>query len=798
MTDYAVNKVSELIKGEPTLELLAEVKNVLIKEKSTVDYQLDKQSKKQFSTILSGIDDIKQAQLNVKSLKNNLKEVRQLSKENKSSIKHYEIINSVTTIHELIEKTTLFYEKILHFNKLLENIEQLLMEETGRDILETGVPGLLQLHITLTMACDFQDQSQVLARISSDDVQRTMQRVFTRLPDLVEKFRGLFKDIIYDLVEAVRTENKSLLIRLFKIVEKEEREDMKIMAIRNIIATKERELEAKRMKKLPNNYENMDSSLGGKNEEYPTSAALAQEIMVGTIQTRVNERGFRDLFFSTIDRSISEMFVEVRKTYDGEKKFEVLNNLDWVINELLIVKSHLCELCPENWKLFDVFFDAYYRELHNLITGLVNAEPETLVILDILDYDKTFQANLRKEFGFKKEDLKSVIGDKQKEKLFEDYLNLIVSKMKEWITNLVDSEMTIFVERTTPPHVDSEGLLFLDGTKTCFQMFSQQVEVAAGSGQAKILVGVIDSFCKILGDRQEKWKGAIASEVSKSVSYNQRIEKDPELVGGIDAPAGGLVEYLIAVANDQMRAADYAVALSQRSGAMVSKVHEKTISNSIEHTLDGFADVAKSGTSGLISLMFDDLRTPFSQIFGKSWYSGNQAQQIADTLFEYLGDIREQMNPFVYSTLVENVVEETILTFLECLKYEHSFKNKNNKFLDCMKRDFEVFYKLFAQFVPEEEHGIIDEKFKLMEFFMDFSCGPSDSILETWTQFLEFYWDCPVSFLSAVLKCRKDIDSSALRSISSTAQRILAAPQRLSQIRSEDRLPTYISRFKAF
>ena len=170
----------------------------------------------------------------------------------------------------------------------------------------------------------------------------------------------------------------------------------------------------------------------------------------------------------------------------------------------------------------------------------------------------------------------------------------------------------------------------------------------------------------------------------------------------------------------------------------------------------------RCSTMGLITLMFDDLRSPYKEVFSKSWYSGNQAQQIADTLFEYLGDIREQMNPFVFSTLVESVVEESILRFIECLKYEHSFKAKHNKFLECMKRDFEVFYKLFIQFVPEEEKSIVDDKFKLMEFFMDFSCNPINSMIETWQQCLEVYWDCPVILLSAILRCRKDVDSSCL------------------------------------
>lgn len=793
MSSQVLQRVSELIKEEPSLERIKEIKEQLAKEKSTVEYQLDKESAKHFKDAVSSFELMNLSQKSVRSLREKIAKVDTLSKENKSSIDRYEIINNATKMHELMEKTTNVYDKIANFNELFDNIDTLLDTELSRDTLESGCPSLLKIHYMLNMARDFQDQMSVLAKISTDDVQRTMGKVFSRLPEIIGKFDKLIDSIVYDLIEAVRTENQSLLIRLFKIIELEEREDLKIIAIRNIIKTKEKEADASKIKKLPNNLTKL--SLDETAIEYPTYGALAKEIMSGTIQTRTQPRGYKNFLFKTIQKSIQDMFVEVRKEYQGDKQFELLNNLDWVLNELIIAKEHLPKYCPDRWRIFHIYYEYYYTELNKLITELVNAEPETLVILDILDYDKSFQASMKKDFGFSKDQLQSVIGEKEKETLLSDYLHLIVDKMKEWFSNLEKTEINIFVERTTPPHTDSENLLFLDGTKTCFQMFSQQVEVAAGSGQAKILVGVVEKFCGLLSQRQKRWMDIIGDEVKKSINYSHKCEENPEDITKEEESSGGLVEYLVAVANDQMKAADYAVAISQKYGAMVSKVHERTITMYIESTLDGFAEVAKCSTMGLITLMFDDLRSPYKEVFSKSWYSGNQAQQIADTLFEYLGDIREQMNPFVFSTLVESVVEESILRFIECLKYEHSFKAKHNKFLECMKRDFEVFYKLFIQFVPEEEKSIVDDKFKLMEFFMDFSCNPINSMIETWQQCLEVYWDCPVILLSAILRCRKDVDSSTTKQIVASAQQLSQDPHRVAQLKTMDLQPTFISRF---
>lgn len=531
--------------------------------------------------------------------------------------------------------------------------------------------------------------------------------------------------------------------------------------------------------------------------DYPTAEALAAEINKGTIQTRTQLRGYKQFFMNAIRKSIVEVFEEVRSQYHDESKFEVLNNMDWVFNELIVVRDYVSPLAPSHWKLFERYFEFYYEELHKLITELVESEPETIIILDILEYDKNFQSVLKKEFGFSKEKIKSIIGDIEKEQLLSDYLSLILSKMNEWIGNLQKTELTIFTERSAPPHTDSDNWLFLDGTKTCFQMFNQQVEVAAGSGQAKILVGVVERFCSLLIHRQDVWVKAINDQLEKCIAFNHKYEEDPESITKENQFPGGLIEYLVAVSNEQMKAADYAVAISQKYGSYVSKVHERTITAHIEKTLDGFAYVAKCSTSAICQLIFDDLRKPYTEIFDKSWYGGNQAEQISSTIQEYLVDIKDQMNPFVFSSLVETIIEETLLEYVQCLKREHTFKNKGNKFLDCLRRDFEIFYKLFAQFLPPEEKSMVDDKFKFAEYFIDFCCDTPETILESWKLCIELYWDCPISVLQYILKSRKDVDKSQAKRIISEAENIINSPQRSARLKAMDLPSTFISRFNS-
>lgn len=794
MPSSEIERISQLLKDDVSIESIRRVRDNLIKERSTVEYQLNKQAKARFQDAQSCLQLMTQAQRNMKSLKNDLQKVDHLSKENRSSIERYDIINDATRLHELLDNTMTIHQKILQFNDFINELELLLDHELSQDALESGCPNLLKIHFMITMARDFHDQMTTLALISSVDVQTTMSKVFQKVPECVEKFNKLISDITYDIIEAVRTENQSLLIRLFKVIHVEECEDIKIIATRNIIKAKELEFESKKMKKLSNKLQTLDDE-ENKRIEYPTPSAIAAEITKGTIQTRTQPRGYKNMFLSTIKKGIHEMFIEVRKEYNGEKKFEVLNNLDWVFNELIVVRDHVSKLGPTHWRLFDRYFDFYYEEVHQLITELVASEPETIIILDILDYDKNFQNVLKQEFGFTKDKIKTIIGENEKEQLLSDYLTLILNKMREWIDNLEKTEITIFTERSSPPHVDSDNWLFLDGTKTCFQMFNQQVEVAAGSGQAKILVGVVERFCNLLVSRQEVWAKIINDQVQKCIQYNHFCEENPESVTKENAFPGGLVEYLVAAANDQMKAADYAVAISQKYGSYVSKVHERTITAQIENTLDGFAYVAKCATSGICQLIFDDLRRPYSEVFDKSWYGGNQTQQISSTIQEYLNDIKDQMNPFIFFSMIETAVEETLLKYVQCLKYDHSIKNKGNKFLDCVRRDFKIFYQLYAEYVPPEEMSMVDERFKFAEYFIDLCCDTQESVLETWRLCLETYWDCPLELLQHILKSRKDVDKSDMKKILAQAELIQSNPTRLSQLKTMNLPPTFIRRF---
>lgn len=762
-----LQNISQLLRTEDDLDKAETLKEQLLKEKSSIDVQLKSQSQAQLESTIEDINSLNICQDDIRELKDNITKINKIADDSFGSIKRYELINKITKIHEIFDQSTDIVENISSFNNNLQEVEELIETEDYENVdIDFEIPSLLEIHYKLNKLRDFQERLLLLSDSSNEDHKFIVKRVVSRIYDVIKKFDKLLENIIIGLVESVKINSNSLVIRLAKIIDFEEREDIKIDALKGIIS---------------------------KNSKNNSQNSLFEQIVNGTIKGRTTARNYKQFFIDKVEESIHEIFQNCYETYkQKENMFEILDNLDWVFHDLICVKQDLVKLVPPRWNIFTVYYDFYYRELNILINKLIESEPETLIILEILDFDNKFKDIMISEFGFTKQENKSIIGDVEKEKLLSDYLNLIVLKMNEWMFNLQKTEHEVFRSRIQAPEVDSENLYALEGTKIVFQMFTQQCDVASGSGQGKILAGVVEEFGGLLIKRQSKWGELIKNEVQKLLTLNNKSKKDVGVdgVNDDDKVPPGLIEYLIALANDQMRGADYTEAISNKYGGMVSSKYSTIIHNALEKVIDGFANLAKQCCDALIVIIFDDLKIALDEIFSKDWYNSNYSQQVSDTLYEYLGDLKQSMNSYLFEILSEEIVEETVLRYLSNLNKDVKFKNNNDKFVNSVKRDFEIFYKLFINFIDQE---IIESKFRIVEDFMDLSRETNDDhIVELWIQLVSKFNDISIDFLALILKARKDIDSTPSKAILSKSK---IEQDKFLQENQYELTPSFMNRF---
>lgn len=126
-------------------------------------------------------------------------------------------------------------------------------------------------------------------------------------------------------------------------------------------------------------------------------------------------------------------------------------------------------------------------------------------------------------------------------------------------------------------------------------MVNQQVDLAADSGQSLVLARVIEECNRVMRLTQSTWTRLIETE------FKKQVEKP-------DETPGGLVEYVMALANDQIKCADFTEALLGRLEPIVSEKYRVPIAGHLNDAMDGYLDVAKRCVQMLIDVCFNDLK----------------------------------------------------------------------------------------------------------------------------------------------------------------------------------------------
>lgn len=832
ISDKAIDKIASLLQNEEDLNKTQQLKKQISQEKSTVDLQLKSTFQNQIEVTMSGLKTLQQSQSQINLIKTHFNKISKVSVENKESIKNYELVNETSKIYDFFKKVNKIYNNILNFNKQISYLNHLIDQDLGvhvedddddiedKVIVDTDMklPNLFKIHYSLNKLRDFKDQMDEYSDSVSNDYKSITTKLFYPLQFVIKKFDKILEEIISMLIESCKENNVELILILIKILDVEEREDLKINCTMTIVDHRVLGLIKKSMEEQGMKYtiaskidENEELGTGDSSKRKPkltfqqqqiynrNFAVIKNQLMQNNSITRLKPRNYMLFFFQILEKSVEETFNNCEEHFEEKAKeepglfFDILDNLNWIFDDLNMVKNFIdIHLVPKRWNFFQKIFDMYFKNCQRLLVKIINMEPETLVILNILDYDKKFTQFLKDGLGFKKNEIKSVMGEQEKEKLLQDYMSLIVNKMKDWMRNLRRTEEEVFLKREAPPDTDEEGLLGFEGSNVVFRMFIQQSDVAAGSGQGRILSGVIIDFCAILIDRQKEWSRTLQSEVNKLIKVNNNDFAEGE--EPLDFP-GGLIEYIVALANDQIRGADFIESMKTKYIKMVSKKYASSMDENLDFVIDGFISLAKEALETLVKIMFDDLNGPYKEIFTKTWYNdgGNQAKQISDTLMEYILDFQPLLNPLLFEIIIGNIVDELLIRYLRALGNKHVHSNFNNdskkklKIIEKIKLDVSIFFPTFDQFYEN-----LEMKFRILEYLIDFVyLDNDDEIIEKFKELIIDFSDVPMEFIDKILKVKKIGSKSSDRILEECNK---ARNEYLSQL--NDPVPTFMEKLK--
>ena len=658
------NFVVEHLKSPDDLSKIVMLRKKLLKEQSSLEAKLKSGAKEQLEATREGLLKLQATKKDMANIQEAFAEIESLAQgaegrgAKTKGVLAFHIITEVSQIHRNFVQVATMMQKL---SGLPEQTEELAawLEHDQADLMGPATY-ILPLHYQLSQLEAFRNETvQTAKRGASMDVQHQVEDYFAPLDGLIKAFEEYLFALAERIMDLVREGRPSVVVKVLKIIDKESKEDEKAAAIR--LAKK--------------------ANLEGASR-FRSVVANARVIKL-----------YRPKMLGAMEKATKELFEECwnRFTADGNV-MEFLEHLDWVYKDLDFVKEEMVQLFPDDYNILRWHVKIYHKHLGAILQQRILAtDPEASALLTLYQFTKEYESTMKKELLVEESWLQpSLLGGKEQE-IIDDYLSLIVKKIDEWSANLMSDEVRAFVSREVPPEEDSEGLYGMQGAVILFQMVNQQMDLAADSGQGSILTRAIDHACKAMANCQGTWMRVLESEFKK-----QYEAKNPEEI------VGGLVEYVIALANDQLKSADYAEALQLRMEPLVSQKYKVQIREAIDNAINGFLDVSKRCTQVLVELVFADLRPAVKELFQfPAWYAEGTTTLITETIRDYSQDYSAHLNPNLFEVLSDDMIERFLLAYIGSLR--KCPKLRMPAAADRMRHDIEEVTILFTGYGREEE-----------------------------------------------------------------------------------------------
>ncbi|GAA5985834.1 hypothetical protein JCM11641_005315 [Rhodosporidiobolus odoratus] len=754
----AASAIAEHLATPPTLSRIPLLRQRIQKERTQLQQTLSQRAKEQVDLVNEGLNGLKHARNAVETLKEQLKEVKHHMADPRGQIEGFGKLVEVSIIHRRLTQTLEMVNSLRSMYSRLSHLSDLLASDRSDPLGPS--PNLLLIHYHLTELETFRNETLAQAKkhgsgsvvsspnpdappgsstaVGSASTKETLERYFERLGETIEAFEAHYFRLARELLSLARAGNAAIAVKLCKIAEVEGARDQKAVAIRM-------------MKKSGN----LDVA-----SRFRSLQADARTI-----------KHYRSKVLDAIREGCTTT-VEASFKRADENGVQWIEELEWVYDDVVTVREVLVGKFPEDWNIERVYIKGYHKALYDLLTTYVKSGPDAATLLRLSQFTKEYRSTMVKELDVDPSWLEPPLLDGNEAHLIDDYFSLVSQKMDEWTANLMKTEVDDFVKRANQPEEDADGYYSMQGAVILFQMLNQQVDLALDSNQAAVLARVVDESNRVMRAVQQQWLKLLDQEYRKQITAQDK--------GNYDDIVGGLAEYTMALANDQIKCADFTEALNVRLEPLVSNKYKGPISDKLNDAMDGFLDVAKRCVQVLIDLVFHDLRPATKALLqpGGIWYtalpagkrSGDDPQgpmeQIILTLKDYMvEDYQAHLNPNLFDLLIEDILDTFLITYLVAVK--KAGKLKMPQAVERVRADVDMGFDFFLQYKPKKE---LEGYFDVLESVLTLISASKMMVFLDYWPFRKKYGPNLV-FTEAVMKARDDLDRSAVNDIMDSVKR---------------------------
>ncbi|KAG6857436.1 hypothetical protein H0H87_003503 [Tephrocybe sp. NHM501043] len=728
----AAQAIGEYLQSPDDLAKISAYRKKLEKEKASIDARLKNGVKEQLQATREGLRKLLNTRDNVQAVKEEMATMDRQCMDPQNTVSTFDQISRVSMVHRNFQSTEEMVNNLLEMAEKLDIIERLLAQDSANIL--GPAENLLALHYQLNQLEAFRNHTMHQAKQASPSSRATLQRWFERLNQVIAAFDEYVLELARNVLGIVRAGYPDVVVRLIKIAELEGKEDEKVC------------LHAKEQTGVLTEY--IFQAIVIRLVKKAAKWSAASKFRSMQANARVIKH-YRSKITKAITDSIKEKFQEAYRR-DEQDPAAFLSNLTWVYQDIIRIEEDVVPCFPAEYEIYSLYIREYHKALNMTIKTLAASSPEASSLLTLFEWLKEYKQSM-KELNVPPDLLEPPLLDGKEQSLIEDYLQLIVRKLDEWSANLLKSEIAEFTRREEPPEVDSDGLYGMQGAVILFQMVNQQVDLATESGQGAILARVVSETNRVMKGIQDQWVKTIETEFKKQIEKPEEVE-------------GGLVEYCIALANDQIKSADFAEAVLARLEPLVSEKYRVTITERLNDAIDGYLDVAKKCTQTLIDMVLNDLKPATKGLFQQVWYDGIMVQ-IVETMRDYMTDYQSYLNPSLLELLIEDLLDAFLVLYLNSLA--NSPKLKMPAATDRIREDVGLAFGFFSTLKPAKE---VEQYFEVIEMILALLEASKDMVFLSFWAFAKVHGP-NINFVEGLMKARGDLDRSAVSEVMDSVKR---------------------------
>lgn len=793
--EVILSKIKGIVDTEKNSAELLKVRDQLVKEKKLIDDKLRDETQKQFDIIMLNLKNLNQSTLRLNSIKANVQKVNQVSEESIFKLNDYELIKKTISIYQFFNTVENLYDDILKFKKNICNLHLKLKHEYQKmkeDMMYT-LPNIFSIHYELNQTRNFSDYLKYFSKNLSEDLNTIINKLIFPVQRLVSIFDDFLSDAIFQMTEAAKKKNVEFIFKIIKIIDIETKEDLKFSLMESL---------------------NFTQSFTSKTFDY--------------LSFRLQKRNYKSFFYKKLKQNVLENFNKNLSNFK-EKNISIFEKIQWLEDEIRFLIIVFDPLFPENWNIGITIQSIYKECINNFTYDLINTDLPADELSKILSYDinyKKFINNLYQQISEKESNKivykklsDSILNDDLKNKILDDYLKVIISRMREWNENLIKQEISFFVKRDSPPEVydyhqivedeNSEGeiivveletfIYVLPDFKTSLTILKEHTSVAVESGYSKILVDVIEEWSLCYIKKIEAYQVIVEEEYEKYISVygnNNSISDQKKKkkfkhrsFDSLNKPTSkpisnpGLIEYLIALGNTYELNTDklhdsYLHEFKVKS----HKSFHSRIKNAFQNTLVPTTELNAQIIRTVVDIIMNDLYPALSIVFTDEWYYSSESlenfgicQKIAETVKEYMEEFKDYSSFEIYLVTLNVLLDSLIISYLKygyrniisgnSKKIDQKAEAVSNRFSDAIDRDVTTLYKNFEPLFTRKDSYYLLNNLRAIEFLPDLALceNPLEYIPELWeNQILKTLNNCSVDYIKGICKCRKDLDKNQI------------------------------------